>query len=141
MKPPTVDKLTSQPKTVLAPFETVMKVNRENADYSCRILARIPTCRNKKKQTHAKSDSDKWKSGFRDFTEDLWGLTADGKAEQDTRGCEQVATSGRKGTGENRGIDDVGEDLDSSAIDGNDVRTEGGCWGSESNRRGRGVHL
>jgi hypothetical protein len=33
MKPPMVDKLTNQPKTVAAPLETVMKVKREKSDY------------------------------------------------------------------------------------------------------------
>jgi len=32
MKPPTVVKLTNQPKTVAAPLETAMKVKRENKD-------------------------------------------------------------------------------------------------------------
>ena len=42
MSPPTVVKLTNQPKTVLAPLDTVMNVKRENEDYLCVRLARDP---------------------------------------------------------------------------------------------------
>ena len=38
MKPPMVAKLTSQPKTVEAPLETVMKVKREKRDCPCTCL-------------------------------------------------------------------------------------------------------
>jgi len=52
-------------------------------------------------------------------------LTTDGKAEQDTRGRVQETVAGREGTGEDCGIDDMWEDLDSSTIYGDDVWTGG----------------
>ena len=74
---------------------------------------------------HAESDGNERKSALCDSAEDLGSLTADGKTEQDTRGRVQETIPGGEGTGEDRSVNDVWEDLDSCTIDGNDVWAEG----------------
>ena len=75
--------------------------------------------------THAESDSNERETALGDSAEDFGSLTADGKTKQDARSRIQVTVTGGEGTGEDTGVDDVWEDLDSSAIDGKDVWTEG----------------
>ena len=124
MKPPTVVKLTNQPKTVLAPLETVMKARRENEDYRfTHSIGNLP--RPSEDSTHTESDGNQWEPGLGNPTEDFWGLTTKGKTEQDARGSIQITVACRECTGEYSGVDDVWEDLDSGAIDCNNVRAKG----------------
>lgn len=99
-----------------------MKVKRENKDYPCARSVGVLPHRNRCK-THTESDGDQWKSSIRDSAKDLGGLATDGKSEQDTRGSVQVTVAGGEGTGEDSGIDDVWEDLDSSSVNGDDIWT------------------
>ena len=77
------------------------------------------------KKAHTESDRGQWKTAFRDSAEDLRGLVADRKIEQDTRGRMQATVSGKEGAGKHNGVNDMWEDLDSGTIDGDDVWTEG----------------
>ena len=124
IKPPTVVKLTNQPKTVEAPLETVMKAKRENRDcpYTRSVYSQYIRTNEK---THAESDGNQRKAVLRDLAKDLRGLATDRKTVQDTRGRVQETVTGRKGTGENGGVDDMGEDMDSGTVDGDDVWAEG----------------
>ena len=122
MKPPAVVRCTNQPKAVDAPLETVMKVKRENKDYPCTRSVGNPPRPNRYK-THTESDRYQWKSGLRDSAKYFGALATDGKPEQDTRGSVQVTVAGREGTSEDSGIDDMWEDLDSSAVDSDDIWT------------------
>jgi hypothetical protein len=125
MKPPTVVKLTNQPKTVLAPLETVIKDKKENKDYPLAVSIGNPQYPGKCK-THTGSDGNERKPRFRNSTEDLGSLTANGKTEKDTGGRVQIATSCGKGTGDDGSVNEMREDLDSGAVDGNDIWTKGG---------------
>jgi hypothetical protein len=125
MKPPTVVKLTNQPKTVLAPLETVMKDKTENKDYPLAVLIGNPQYTGKCK-THTGSDRNERKPRFRNSAEDLRGLTANRKTEQDTGGRVQIATARGKGAGEDGGINEMRENLNSGAVDGDDIWAEGG---------------
>jgi hypothetical protein len=126
MKPPTVVKLTNQPKTVLAPLEIVIKVRREKADYRfTRSFSNLPRPMHEGK-THTESNGNKRKPGLGNSAEDLGGLTTNGKAKQDARGTVQITVAGGESTGEDSGIDDVWEDFDPRAIDGNDIWAGGG---------------
>ena len=120
MKPPTVVKLTNQPKTVFAPLETVIKVKRENKAYPSTSSVDDPQCPNID-ETHTESDSNQWKPGLRNSAEDLGGLTTDRHAVQDARGGVQETVTSGECTGKDCGVNDVGEDLDSSAIHSDDV--------------------
>ena len=99
-----------------------MKVKRENKDYPWIRSVGVPLHRNGCK-THTESDGDQRKSDLRDSAKDLGGLATDGKPKQDTRGSIQTTIAGGEGTSEDSGIDDMWEDLDSSAVDSDDIRT------------------
>jgi len=82
---PTDVRLASQPKTVEAPLETVIKVKREKRDWSCTHPFSDPLYQNKN-GTHAESDGNKWKTLLCDSAKDFGGLTTDGEAEQNSGG-------------------------------------------------------
>ena len=124
IKPPAVVKLTNQPKTVEAPLETVIKVRRENRDCPCTCSVHSQYIQTNEK-THAESDGNQRKTVLRDSAEDLGGLATNRKTVQDTGGRVQETVTSRKGTGEHGGVDDMWEDLDPGAVDGDDVWAEG----------------
>jgi len=57
MKPPTVVKLTNQPKTVAAPLEAVMKAKRENKDYPYTRSVDGPSFPSKKRLTQKATET------------------------------------------------------------------------------------
>jgi hypothetical protein len=139
MKPLTVLRLTNQPKTVLAPLETVMKVRRENKDYPfTHSISNLPWSTEDK--THTESDGNQWKPGLGNPTEDLRGLTTNGKAKQDARRSIQTTIACGEGAGEDSGVDDVWEDFNPSVIDCNDIWAEGG-WPEVGEGRREISHL